>query len=72
MKQANQIKNSYNGYLLLLMLFSPIMGVVQLLRNRDEKTLLLFGVIFFGIVGSLYVYRPGSDGETHLSNAILN
>lgn len=72
MKQANQIKNSYNGYLLLLMLFSPIMGVVQLLRNRDEKTLLLFGILFFGIVGSLYVYRPGSDGEAHLSNAILN
>ena len=72
MKQANQIKNSYNGYLLLLMLFSPIMGVVQLLRNRDEKTLLLFGILFFGIVGSLYVYRPGSDGEAHLSKAILN
>lgn len=72
MKQSNQIKNSYNGYLLLLMLFSPIMGVVQLLRNRDEKTLLLFGIIFFGLAGSLYVYRPGSDGETHLTNAILH
>ena len=72
MKQANQIKNSYNGSLLLLMLFSPIMGVVQLLRNRDEKTLLLFGIVFFGLAGSLYVYRPGSDGEAHLSNAILN
>ena len=70
MKQANQIKNSYNGYLLLLMLFSPIMGVVQLLRNRDEKTLLLFGILFFGIAGSLYVYRPGSDGEAHLTSAI--
>lgn len=72
MKQANQIKNSYNGYLLLLMLFSPIIGVVQLLRNRDEKTLLLFGIVFFGLAGSVYVYRPGSDGEAHLSNAILN
>lgn len=72
MKQANQIKNSYNGYLLLLMLFSPIIGVVQLLRNRDEKTLLLFGIIFFGLAGSVYVYRPGSDGETHLTNAILH
>lgn len=72
MKQAKQIKNSYNGYLLLLMLFSPIMGVVQLLRNRDEKTLLLFGIVFFGLAGSVYVYRPGSDGETHLSNAILH
>ena len=72
MKQANQIKNSYNGYLVLLMLFSPILGVVQLLRNRDEKTLLLFGIVFFGLAGSLYVYRPGSDGEAHLSNAILN
>lgn len=72
MKQENQIKNSYNGYLLLLMLFSPIMGVVQLLRNRDEKTLLLFGVIFFGLAGSVYVYRPGSDGGTHLANAIAN
>ena len=72
MKQANQIKNSYNGYLLLLMLFSPIMGVVQLLRNRDEKTLLLFGIVFFGLAGSLYVYSPGSDGATHLANAIAN
>lgn len=70
MKQANQIKNSYNGYLLLLMLFSPIMGVVQLLRNRDEKTLLLFGILFFGLAGSLTVYREGSDGHTHLMNAI--
>ncbi|MEZ7509749.1 hypothetical protein QO190_12275 [Cloacibacterium sp. Arc13] len=70
MKQASQIKNSYNGYLMLLMLFSPIMGVVKLLRNRDEKTLLLFGIIFFGIAGSLYVYRPGSDGEAHLSSAL--
>ena len=70
MKQASQIKNSYNGYLILLMLFSPIMGVVKLLRNRDEKTLLLFGIIFFGIAGSLYVYRPGSDGEAHLSSAL--
>ena len=72
MKQANQIKNSYNGYLLLLMLFSPIMGVVQLLRNRDEKTLLLFGIIFFGLAGSVYVYRPGVDGASHLANAIAN
>lgn len=72
MKQANQIKKSYNGYLLLLMLFSPIIGVVQLLRNRDEKTLLLFGIIFFGLAGSVYVYTPGSDGETHLTNAILH
>lgn len=72
MKQAKQIKNSYNGYLLLLMLFSPIMGVVQLLRNRDEKTLLLFGIIFFGLAGSVYVYRPGVDGASHLANAIAN
>ena len=72
MKQANQIKNSYNGYLLLLLLFSPIMGVVQLLRNRDEKTLLLFGIIFFGLAGSVYVYRPGVDGASHLANAIAN
>lgn len=72
MKQANQIKNSYNGYLLLLMLFSPIMGLVQLLKNRDEKTLLLFGVIFFGLAGSVYVYRPGVDGASHLANAIAN
>ena len=55
MKQANQIKNSYNGYLLLLMLFSPIIVVIKLIRKRDEKTLLLFGILFFGIVGSLYV-----------------
>ena len=59
------------GYLILLMFFSPILGLINLLKSKDDRVLIFFGVLFFGIFGSLYVYRPGSDGETHLANAIL-
>jgi hypothetical protein len=60
------------GYLILLMFISPLLGLITFLKNKNEKVLLFFGVLFFGIAGSLFVYRVGSDGEAHLSNAIDN
>lgn len=60
------------GYLILLMFISPLLGLTAFLKSKNEKVLLFFGVLFFGVAGSLYVYRPGSDGEAHLSSAIRN
>jgi hypothetical protein len=64
--------NTQKGYLILLMFISPLLGLITLIKTKNEKILLFFGVLFFGFAGSLYVYRPGSDGDAHLSNAIHN
>jgi hypothetical protein len=56
--------------LILLMLISPLFGLFALLKSKNEKVLLFFGVFFFGMIGSIYVYEPGSDGHTHLMHTI--
>uniref|UniRef100_UPI004049B638 hypothetical protein n=1 Tax=Flavobacterium sp. TaxID=239 RepID=UPI004049B638 len=58
--------------LILLMLVSPLLGLFTFLKNKNERVLLFFGVLFFGISGSLYVYKTGTDGNTHLLNTKQN
>lgn len=60
------------GYLLLIFLVSPFVGVWNLFRIKDEKAFLFFGTLFFGLVGSVFVYIPGTDGHSHLMNAKLH
>jgi len=57
------------GYLILLFLVSPFLGVIKLFKIKDEKTLTFFGTLFFGLVGSVFVYLEGTDGHSHLMNA---
>ncbi|MEZ7506109.1 hypothetical protein [Flavobacterium sp. Arc2] len=57
------------GYLLLLFLFSPILGLFKLLKLKNEKDITFFGTLFFGLVGSAFVYIKGTDGHSHLMNA---
>lgn len=57
------------GYLILLFLVSPFLGVIKLFKIKDEKTLTFFGTLFFGLVGSVFVYIEGTDGYSHLMNA---
>lgn len=64
--------NSQKGYLLLIFLVSPFVGVWNLFRIKDEKAFLFFGTLFFGLVGSVFVYVPGTDGHSHLMNAKLH
>ncbi|MQP52064.1 MULTISPECIES: EpsG family protein [unclassified Flavobacterium] len=64
--------NTQKGYLILLMFISPLLGLITFLKSKNEKILLFFGVFFFGVAGSLYIYAPGSDGEEHLRGAIHN
>lgn len=51
---------------ILLLFISPILGLVAMLKTKNEKLILFSGVLFFALAGSLYVYDPGSDGHTHL------
>lgn len=57
------------GYLILLFLLSPFIGLFKLFKLKNEKDITFFGTFFTGIIGSLYVYRPGSDGHSHLMSA---
>lgn len=57
------------GYLTLLFFVSPFLGVYQLFKIKDEKVITLFGTLFFGLVGSVFVYLEGTDGHSHLMNA---
>jgi hypothetical protein len=67
--------NYQKGNLILLFLVSPFLGIITLLKSKSEKFITFFGTLFMGILGSVYVYRPGSDGHTHLmiaKNEYLN
>lgn len=61
--------NLQKGNLILLFLVSPLFGIITLLKSKSEKFITFFGTLFMGIVGSVFVYRPGSDGHSHLMNA---
>jgi len=63
------IDKTQKGYLILLFLFSPFLGLLSIFKIKNEKTLTFFGTLFFGLIGSVYVYIKGSDGYTHLQIA---
>ncbi len=51
---------------IIAVLISPLYVLSQLFKIKDAKSIILIGTIFFGIIGSIYVYVPQSDGHTHL------
>lgn len=65
------MNRTQKGYLIFLFLLSPFLGVIELLKIKDEKTLVGFGTLFFGLIGSVFVYMEGTDGHTHLMYAKL-
>jgi hypothetical protein len=58
--------------LILLFLLSPILGLISLLKIKDENSIIFFGTLFFGLLGSVFVYVSGTDGYSHLMNAQNN
>jgi hypothetical protein len=63
---------AHKGNLILLFFLSPLFGLMKIFKLRNEKDITFFGALFFGLAGSTYVYRDGSDGYTHLMNAKEN
>ncbi|MBX9889405.1 MAG: hypothetical protein K2Y30_15910 [Flavobacteriaceae bacterium] len=59
------------GYLILIFLISPFLGIVKVFKIKDEKTITFFGTLLFGLVGSTFVYIKGTDGHSHLMKAIV-
>jgi hypothetical protein len=67
MRTYNQAKLN-KPYHILLMFLSPLLGLAFTLKSKSDKYITFFGTLFFGLLGSLFVYIPGSDGHTHLEN----
>lgn len=57
------------GYLILLFLLSPFIGLLKLFKLKNEKDITFFGTLFFGLIGSAFVYVKGTDGSSHLMMA---
>jgi hypothetical protein len=55
------------GYILLLLFVSPILSLFKILKLKNNKDITFFGTLFFGMIGSLYIYSNGNDGFTHRS-----
>jgi len=66
------MKDTQKGHLLALFLISPFIGLLTLFKTKSENYFRFFGVFFFGLVGSLFYYREGSDGHSHLQNVKEN
>lgn len=51
-----------------LSLLSPVLAIYFALKSKSEKLIVFAGTVFFGIVGSTFIYLEGNDGHTHLIN----
>ena len=63
------LDKAQKGQLLLLFLFSPFLGLMNLFKLKSEKEITFFGTLFFGLLGSIFIYVPGTDGHSHLMSA---
>ncbi|AXJ01691.1 hypothetical protein CYPRO_2449 [Cyclonatronum proteinivorum] len=72
MNNNNQIGNKKYVQTLALFFIAPIIALISGIRTGNEKFITVTGTIFMGFIGSLYFYRPGSDGYTHLMRASEN
>jgi len=62
-----QKHKEHNGYLFLLLFLSPFLSLFKILKLKNNKDITFFGTLFFGMIGSLYIYSNGNDGFTHRS-----
>ncbi|WP_438966792.1 hypothetical protein [Flavobacterium sp.] len=72
MSNFNLNHKEQKGYLILLLLVSPFLALFNILKLKNEKEITFFGTLFFGLIGSVYVYTEGNDGQTHRSQIINN
>lgn len=64
------IKTVIVNYYLLAFL-SPVISLITLLRSGHTKLVVPVGTFIMTILGSIYVYVPETDGETH-RNTVVN
>jgi hypothetical protein len=55
--------------LILVFFLSPVIGLINLFKLKNERDITFFGTLFFGLLGSAFVYKEGTDGYSHLVNA---
>jgi hypothetical protein len=54
------------GQQLLISTISPVFGLLLAFKSSSERFIVFSGTLFMGLVGSVFMYLPGSDGHTHL------
>jgi hypothetical protein len=65
MSNFNLNQKEQKGYLILLLLVSPFLALFNILKLKNEKEITFFGTLFFGLIGSVYIYSGTNDGNTH-------
>jgi hypothetical protein len=65
MAKFNSFYKEQKAYLILLFLVSPLMGLWNLFKIKNEKEITFFGTLFFGLLGSAYIYYTENDGYRH-------
>lgn len=54
------------GQQLLLSMISPVIGLYYAFKSNNHRFIVFSGTLFMGLVGSAFMYTPGSDGHSHL------
>ncbi|MDO9551548.1 hypothetical protein [Rhodonellum sp.] len=67
MTYKNLIKNQ-----ILLSLISPALAIYTVFNCKDERFIVFSGTLFFGFLGSVFIYAPGTDGYSHLQSVKLH
>jgi hypothetical protein len=51
---------------IFMMLVSPLFGGYLIFKMKKKAHIIFFGTMFFGLLGSLFIYNDSADGATHL------
>jgi hypothetical protein len=63
---TNPFLKENKAYHILLMCISPLIGLALIFKMKNKAYITYMGTLFFGFLGSLFIYSPDSDGATHL------
>jgi hypothetical protein len=63
---TNPFLKENKAYHILLMCISPLIGLALIFKMKNKAYITYMGTLFFGFLGSLFIYSPDSHGATHL------
>ena len=54
------------AYHIFMMLISPLFAGYLIFKMKNKSYIIFLGTVFFGLLGSLFIYNTEGDGLTHL------
>ncbi|WP_020536129.1 EpsG family protein [Lewinella cohaerens] len=67
---AQHLKNKI-VYQFLLSFISPVLAIYIAIKSVNEKFIVFSGTFLMGLVGSNFIYLPGTDGYAHLTKGYV-